>query len=116
MYFQIYIQKLIANMKTTDFARYLTDFFGQYLPIECGASKNTISAYSTTFTLLIKYMEKYEGVRPERLCLADFTNAKNLKNFSKNGWKENRTMWSINKKMPDLRRFTLFSNIYNIKT
>lgn len=60
-------------MKTTDFARYLTDFFGQYLPIECGVSKNTISAYSTAFTLLIKYMDKYEGIRPERLCLADFT-------------------------------------------
>ena len=75
-------------MKTTDFARYLTDFFGQYLPIECGASKNTISAYSTTFTLLIKYMEKYEGVRPERLCLADFTMQK-IKDFLK--WlEENR--------------------------
>lgn len=75
-------------MKTTDFAKYLTDFFGQYLPIECGASKNTISAYSMAFTLLIKYMEKYERVRPERLCLADFTMQK-IKDFLK--WlEENR--------------------------
>lgn len=100
-------------MKTTDFARYLTDFFGQYLPIECGASKNTISAYSTTFTLLIKYMEKYEGVRPERLCLADFTMQK-IKDFQ-NGWKRIDNV-EHQQEMPDLRRFTLFSNIYNIKT
>ena len=26
-------------MKPTDFSKYLTDFFGTYLPIECGVSQ-----------------------------------------------------------------------------
>lgn len=58
-------------MKTTDFARYLTDFLGRYLPIECGMSRNTISSYSITFTLLIKYIERFEGIKAERICLRD---------------------------------------------
>jgi site-specific recombinase XerD len=60
-------------MRQTDFARYVTDFFGQYLPVECGLSKNTVKAYSLTFTLLLEYMKKREGINPERLCLKDMT-------------------------------------------
>ena len=33
-------------MKPTDFSKYLTDFFGTYLPIECGVSQNTILTLS----------------------------------------------------------------------
>lgn len=67
-------------MKPTDFSKYITDFFGRYLPTECGLSSNTISTYSITFTLLIRFMEMSEGIRPEHLCLNDFT-AKRIKEF-----------------------------------
>lgn len=60
-------------MKQTDFARHLSDFFGKYLPMECGVSSNTIKTYSYTFTLLLTYFEEEIFIKPENLCLADFT-------------------------------------------
>jgi len=60
-------------MKPTNFSKYLTDYLGQYLPGECGASPNTIKTYSTTFTIFLKYMKAEEGISPDRLCLKDIT-------------------------------------------
>lgn len=60
-------------MKTTDFAKYLTSFLGQYLPVECGVSKNTITTYSYTFTLLIQYFSTVENIAPEHLTLETLT-------------------------------------------
>lgn len=60
-------------MKTTDFAKYLSDFFGQYLPSECGMSQNTVKTYSHTFLLLLEYMHQKERIKPEAVCLKDFT-------------------------------------------
>lgn len=67
-------------MKPTDFSRHLSDFFGKYLPTECGLSDNTIKTYSITFTLLVQFMELSEGIRPEHLCLSDFT-ARRIRDF-----------------------------------
>ena len=70
-------------MKPTDFSRHLSDFFGKYLPTECGLSNNTIKTYSVTFTLqrmLAEFMELSEGIRPEYLKLSDFT-AQRIKDF-----------------------------------
>ena len=60
-------------MKTTDFAKYLSDFFGQYLPVECGMSQNTVKTYSHTFLLLLEYLHTEERLKPECVCLKDFT-------------------------------------------
>ena len=60
-------------MKTTDFAKYLSDFFGQYLPVECGMSQNTVKTYSHTFLLLLEYLHTEERLKPESVCLKDFT-------------------------------------------
>ena len=60
-------------MKPTDFANALTDFLGRYLTVECGYSPNTVTTYSYTFTLFIKYMETEELVRPEKLTLGEIT-------------------------------------------
>lgn len=59
--------------KITDFAGYLTDFLGRYLPVEYGASVNTIATYSQTFILFLRYMQKVELVRAESVCLKDIT-------------------------------------------
>lgn len=56
-------------MKTTDFAKHLSAFLGHYLPVERGISINTIKSYSTTFSLLIQFIEKSEGTKAENLCL-----------------------------------------------
>ena len=60
-------------MKPTDFSKYLTDFFGTYLPIECGVSQNTILTYSYTFSLLIEFLKEQEFINPQRVTLADIT-------------------------------------------
>jgi integrase/recombinase XerD len=65
-------------MKTTDFSKYITDYLTQYLPIECGASPNTVQAYSVTFVLLLKYLKSEEGITADKICLKDITKARML--------------------------------------
>lgn len=60
-------------MKTTDFARYLTDFMAKYLPTECGASPQTIKTYSHAFSLLLLFFKENEMMKPESVCLKDIT-------------------------------------------
>ena len=65
-------------MKTTDFAKSLTDFLGRYLSTECGYSPNTVTTYSYTFTLFIEYMKEEELVKPANLTLSEITKARIL--------------------------------------
>lgn len=60
-------------METTNFARYLADFFAKYLPAERGASKNTIQAYRDTFVLLFGFMEQEKRLKPKKLRLNDLS-------------------------------------------
>lgn len=57
---------------TTDFAKYLTRFFTEYLVGERGASSHTIRSYSNTFTLVLTYMDKVKGKVADRLTLNHF--------------------------------------------
>jgi site-specific recombinase XerD len=56
-----------------DFAYYLTQFLGKYLPGEKNVSRHTIESYSATFKLLLIFCEKTAAVLPERLTLSDMT-------------------------------------------
>lgn len=60
-------------MQTTDFAKYLTKFFSEYLIGERGASTNTIRSYSSTFTHLLTFMDEQEHVRVDALLLDHLT-------------------------------------------
>ena len=60
-------------MAVTDFAKYLTNFFVEYLGGERGASPHTIRAYSGTFTLLLTYMGEYENIKADKLSLSHLT-------------------------------------------
>ena len=57
-------------MKTTDFARYLTDYLRLYLPGQRNLSTHTISSYRDTFKLLLIFCEHEKGIHPEGLSLA----------------------------------------------
>ena len=57
---------------TTDFAKYLTRFFTEYLVGERGASSHTIRSYRDTFTLALTYMDKVRGKAADRLTLNHF--------------------------------------------
>ena len=57
---------------TTDFAKYLTKFFTEYLVGERGASSHTIRSYSDTFTLVLTHMDKVRHIAADRLTLSHF--------------------------------------------
>jgi site-specific recombinase XerD len=57
-------------MKTTDFARYLTDYLSIYLPGQRNLSSHTIASYRDAFKLFMIFCEHEKGVSPERLTLA----------------------------------------------
>ena len=56
----------------TDFAKYLTRFFSEYLVGERGASSHTLRSYSDTFTLVLTYMDKVRHIAADRLTLSHF--------------------------------------------
>lgn len=64
------------------FLNLLNSFFGEYLPMACGASKNTITSYKYAFQLLLKYMYETQNVQPDRItfnmldyeCISNFLN------------------------------------------
>lgn len=56
-------------MKETDFARYLTQFLGVYLPGHLGSRKNTQLSYRDSFSLLLEYCRDGEKIAPEKLMV-----------------------------------------------
>lgn len=60
-------------MRTTDFAKHLTDFLTTYLVDERGASENTIKSYRDTFVQLIGYINKVEGININLVTLSTIT-------------------------------------------
>lgn len=59
-------------METTDFSKYLTKFFSEYLVGERGASTHTIRSYSNTFTHLLVFMDEREHIKADNLLLDHF--------------------------------------------
>jgi site-specific recombinase XerD len=60
-------------MKTTDFAKYLSDFLTIYLVDERGASDNTVKSYRDTFVLFIGFLNKTEGIGVNKINLSHIT-------------------------------------------
>lgn len=99
--------------RVTDFAGYLTDFLGRYLPLEYGASVNTIATYSQTFILFLRYMQKVELIRAESVCLKDITRD-SIVGFLKWIEKERSVVHPL--AMPGLGLYTHFLNTFNTVT
>ena len=60
-------------LKTTDFAKNLTAFFGSYLPGVKNLSGNTILSYRDAFRLLLVFCRDVRKVTPEKLCFKMFS-------------------------------------------
>lgn len=60
-------------MKTTDFARYLSEYLSYYLIDEKGVSRNTVKGYRDTFVQLVGFMADIKKIRIERLKLSCLT-------------------------------------------
>lgn len=59
--------------KSTDFAKYLSGFLGNYLVSERGVSSNTIKSYSYTFILFIGYMRDVKRISIDKLSFRHIT-------------------------------------------
>ncbi len=51
-------------------------YFSEYLPLQRNCSPNTISAYSRTFALFLKYLQQYYHVRPDHIVIDDISTKK----------------------------------------
>lgn len=60
------------NMNSTDFAKLVSSFLTDYLPLQRNYSKNTILSYRDTLKLLLRYIVDVKGVRIQSFCLKDF--------------------------------------------
>lgn len=67
-------RKRVVMMKTTDFAKHLTAFFGNYLPGVKNLSGNTILSYRDAFRLLLIFFRDIRNITPEKLCFKMFSN------------------------------------------
>lgn len=60
-------------MKTNNFAKYLSDFLGKYLPGERNASTNTILSYKDAFVQFIIFMKEQKGIEVHKMTLEKIT-------------------------------------------
>jgi integrase/recombinase XerD len=79
-------------MKPTNFAKYLTEFFCDYLVRQKNLSRNTILSYRDTFKLLIKYYQEIKKIPAEKISL-DFLTSDCLTDFL--SWIETNRKCSI---------------------
>ena len=66
--------------KSTDFAQCLHNFFNNHLSKNINVSPNTLSSYSYSFSLFLKYMKEKKRIPPHKLCLSEL-NALNVQGF-----------------------------------
>ena len=72
----------------TDFGKYVTLFFTQYLVGERGVSPHTLRSYSDTFNLFYDFMSLVRSVPAHKVRLKDVTH-QTIKDFLF-GWKKKR--------------------------
>lgn len=61
------------NTNSTDFARLVTGFLSDYLPLQRNYSQNTILSYRDTLKLFLRYISEEKEVRIQDFQLKDFT-------------------------------------------
>lgn len=60
-------------METTNFSKYISNFFAKYLPGERNVSHNTILAYKDTFVQFITFMKEQKSIAVQKLTLEKIT-------------------------------------------
>lgn len=64
--------RLDGAVMSGDFARYVSDYLGRYLPGQRNLSPNTIASYRDMFKLLVSYFGE-RGRRPEAMSMDDLS-------------------------------------------
>ena len=57
----------------SNLAFYLSKFLGDYLPMQRGASPNTVRTYRDAFVEVIEFLSASAGLKPEKLTIDDFS-------------------------------------------
>lgn len=60
-------------MRTPDFPEYLATYLTNYLPLQQGASVNTIKSYRDSFTIFLRYCRDVQHIKPETLTMSMFS-------------------------------------------
>ena len=60
------------NGNTTDFAKVVTEFLTDYLPLQRGYSKNTILSYRDALKLFVVFLIEKKGIHLSRFTMAEF--------------------------------------------
>ncbi len=60
-------------MNKDTFSYHLTKYFAEYLPVQTGASQNTVRSYRDVFVQLMEYYKSEYRLPPEKLEYKDFT-------------------------------------------
>lgn len=63
-------------MNKDTFSYHLTKYFAEYLPVQTGASQNTVRSYRDVFVQLMEYYKSEYRLPPEKLEYKDFTAAR----------------------------------------
>jgi site-specific recombinase XerD len=62
----------MINTNSTDFARLITGFLTDYLPLQRGYAKNTILSYRDTLKLFLRFLNDEKGISPNSFYVKDF--------------------------------------------
>ena len=98
-------------MKSTDFAKCLSDYLSNYLPSMRNVSENTIKSYRDTFKLFLTYCRDFADIKIERLRFCDI-NSKLVQNFL--DWlatERQSAISSCNQRLAAVRSFFRYAQI-----
>lgn len=61
------------NVTSTDFAKLITSFLTEYLPLQRGYAKNTILSYRDTLKLFLRFLKEVKDISPNNFYIKDFS-------------------------------------------
>ena len=60
-------------MHKAGFGYFLTKYFAEYLPVQTGASPNTVRSYRDAFIQVLEFFKLKYRIDPEKLSYSDFS-------------------------------------------
>ena len=65
--------RVMSKNPPTSFARAMSRYFFEYLPVQKGLSDNTVKSYHDTMNLFVKYCEEVHGLKREKIEISQIT-------------------------------------------
>ena len=99
---------------STDFARLLSSFLTDYLPLQRNYSKNTVLSYRDTFKILLKYIQDIKGIKLSSFYLKDFNRTLIIEFLE---WYRNSgsSITSANQRLAAIKSFCEYAQLESIE-